>query len=334
MQSCARCIRDASGVEPKAAPGGQDGQICGMSDGGIDAGEAGGREPPRRLSGGRCCRSRGQSCAARCRRRRRWCSHWCGHYCTARCGAKCGRVPQERPHEWSERCSGRCAARCAAKPAPGDARGAADRAEAMPAAGAAGQGDRDEVCDECYAKRRREESAAVMRALPSNAAPAVAVRHAAVSEASRRASGARSDRRERRREGYPPEGARPRSGLDRVARSRSDAPSLIVRSRETVSKFDTIGCMTVCTFVASIGVTRGRIGVTASGTGIATIIGIAVGACRTLSLGVERSCGGRAAEPPRSAAPQATREAKANGGGVDGGGRQRKRATPPERRGP
>ena len=31
---------------------------------------------------------------------------------------------------------------------------------------------------------------------------------------------------ERRREGYPPAGARPRSGLDRVARSRSDAPNL------------------------------------------------------------------------------------------------------------
>ena len=60
-------INDALGVEPKAAPGGQDGQICGMSDGGIDAGEAGGGEPPRRLSGGRCGRSRRQSCAARCR---------------------------------------------------------------------------------------------------------------------------------------------------------------------------------------------------------------------------------------------------------------------------
>ena len=115
--------------------------------------------------------------------------------------------PQERPHECSER--------CAAKPAPGGARGAPGRAVAMPAAGVAGQGERGEVCDECRAKRKREESAAVMRALPSNAAPAVAVRQAAVSEARRRASGqARSERSERRREGYPPEGARPRSGLD------------------------------------------------------------------------------------------------------------------------
>ena len=182
MQPCADCINDASGVEPKAAPGGQDGRICGMSDGEIGAGEPGGGEPSRRLSGGRCGRSRRQSCAARCRRRGRKCPHWCGHDCTARCGAKCGRAPQERPHECSERC----------------------------------------------AKRRREQNAAVVPTMPSNAAPTVAVRHAAVSEASRRASGARSDRRERRREGYPPEGARPRSGLDRVARSRSDAPRLIV----------------------------------------------------------------------------------------------------------
>ena len=50
---------------PRPPRGGQDGQICGMSDGGIDAGEAGGREPPRRLSGGGCGRSRRQSCAAR-----------------------------------------------------------------------------------------------------------------------------------------------------------------------------------------------------------------------------------------------------------------------------
>ena len=89
-----KCISDALGVKPKAAPGGQDGRICGMSDGGIDAGEPGGGEPSRRLSGGRCGRSRRQSCAARCRRRGRNCPHWCGHYCTARCGAKCGRAPQ------------------------------------------------------------------------------------------------------------------------------------------------------------------------------------------------------------------------------------------------
>ena len=119
-----------------------------MSEGGIDAGEAGGGEPPRRLSDGRCGRSRRQSCAARCRRRRRWCPHRCGHQYTARCGAKCGGAPQERTHECSERCGGSCASRCAAKPAPGDVRGAPGRAEAMPAAGAAGQGERGERCDE------------------------------------------------------------------------------------------------------------------------------------------------------------------------------------------
>ena len=54
MQPRAPCITDASGVRTKAAPGGQDGQSSGKSDGGIDAGEAGGREPPRRVSGGRC----------------------------------------------------------------------------------------------------------------------------------------------------------------------------------------------------------------------------------------------------------------------------------------
>ena len=227
-------IIDAWGVEPKAAPGGQDGQICGMSDGGIDAGEPGGGEPPRRLSGGRCGRSRRQSCAARCRRRGRKCPHWCGHDCTARCGAKCGRAPQERPHECSERC----------------------------------------------AKRRREENAAVVPTMPSNAAPTVAVRHAAVSEASRRASGARSDRRERRREGYPPEGARPRSGLDRVARSRSDAPSLIVWLTALVSILGTAISITVCTVVS--------IGVTGIGLGIATNISDVIGGRGTLSSSVAR----------------------------------------------
>ena len=234
MQPCADCINDASGVEPKAAPGGQDGRICGMSDGEIGAGEPGGGEPSRRLSGGRCGRSRRQSCAARCRRRGRKCPHWCGHDSTARCGAKCGRAPQERPHECSERC----------------------------------------------AKRRREENAAVVPTMPSNAAPAVAVRHAAVSEASRRASGARSDRRERRREGYPPEGARPRSGLDRVARSRSDAPRLIVWLTALVSILGTAISITVCTVVS--------IGVTGIGLGIATNISDVIGARGTLSSSVAR----------------------------------------------
>ena len=44
---------------------------------------------------------------------------------------------------------------------------------------------------------------------------------------------------ERRREGYPPEGSRPRSGLGRVARSRSDAPSLDVRITGPITIFST-----------------------------------------------------------------------------------------------
>ena len=118
--------------------------------------------------------------------------------------------------------------------------------------------------------------------LPSNAASAVAVRHAAVSEASRRASGARSDRRERRREGYPPEGARPRSGLDRVARSRSDAPRFVAWLTALVSIFGTAISITVSTVVGS--------GVTATGIGsvtiVATNIGNVIGTPCTLSLSV------------------------------------------------
>ena len=48
-RACATGIIDAWGVRPKAAPGGRDGRICGIHDGGIDAGEPGGGEPPRRL---------------------------------------------------------------------------------------------------------------------------------------------------------------------------------------------------------------------------------------------------------------------------------------------
>ncbi len=48
-------------------------------------------------------------------------------------------------------------------PAPGGARVHRVEPEAMPAAGAAGQGERGEVSDECGAKRRREESEASVR---------------------------------------------------------------------------------------------------------------------------------------------------------------------------
>ena len=49
-----------------------------------------------------------------------------------------------------------------------------------------------------------------------------AARQAAVSGANRRARGPRNERSEWRREGYPPEGPRPRSGLGRVG-----VPSMI-----------------------------------------------------------------------------------------------------------
>ena len=71
--------------------------------------------------------------------------------------------------------------------------------------------------------------------------------------ASRRANGVRSDQRERRREGYPPEGSRPRSGLGRVARSRSDALSLDVWSSVSVSIFGIIITVTVTVIADSIG---------------------------------------------------------------------------------
>ena len=158
-------INDAWGVRPKAAPGGRDGQAWRIEVRGIDAGEPGGGEPPRRVSGGRCARSRRQSCAARCRRLGRRCPHWCGHDCTARCGAKCGSAPQERAHERRHRCAGWCTAQCAsrwtAKPTPA-------RHEVPPA-----EPRRCPHRDERGAQRRREEDAAVRGTMRSKRAPCV-----------------------------------------------------------------------------------------------------------------------------------------------------------------
>ena len=83
---------------------------------------------------------------------------------------------------------------------------------------------------------------------------------------------------------YPPEGARPRSGLDRVARSRSDAPRLIVWLTALVSILGTAISITVCT-VVSIGVTGIGLG---SATNIATNISDVIGARGTLSSSVAR----------------------------------------------
>ena len=99
--------------------------------------------------------------------------------------------------------------------------------------------------------------------VPSNGATTVSARHTAGSAASRRPSEARNERSEWRREGYPPEGTRPRSGLGRVARSRSDAPSLDVWTPGPITIFCTIiansigitDCITVCTIAVRLTVT-------------------------------------------------------------------------------
>ena len=52
--ACGNFSRHGSGVEPKAGPAGRIGDSRCMKDRKIDAGEAGGSEPPRRLSGRRC----------------------------------------------------------------------------------------------------------------------------------------------------------------------------------------------------------------------------------------------------------------------------------------
>ena len=79
-------ITDAWGVEPKAGPAGRIGDSRCMKDRKIDAGEAGGSEPPRRLSGRRI-----------------------GAHCARQCRTKCGRAPQERPHECREHRDRQCA---------------------------------------------------------------------------------------------------------------------------------------------------------------------------------------------------------------------------------
>ena len=127
----AGCINDASGVKPKAAPAVRNGQTCCINVGEIDTGDPGSAQPPRRLSGrkrrGYCT----GSCGARRRKRRRKCPHLCGHDCPAE--------------------------RCTAKPAPATHGVRRRRAEAKPAAGAAGQGERSEFRDERGAQRRGEE---------------------------------------------------------------------------------------------------------------------------------------------------------------------------------
>ena len=95
------------------------------------------------------------------------------------------------------------------------------------------------------------------------------------------ASEARSERSERRREGYPPEGPRPRSGLGRVARSRSDAPGLTEPSGTPLTIIGTIGGIDRITSGIAVGngctvaiITGGNM----IGTGVRISAGIVVGA--------------------------------------------------------
>ena len=181
MQPCARCIRDASGVEIQGRPG------------------RSGRPNPAGIQrwGNRRRRSRrrGAATAIEWRTVRR----------EPRAVVR-STLPEAEAvvsalvracTGGAERSAGvlrRSARTSAASTAPGGARAGARRSrhpathgahrtepEAMPAAGAAGQGERGEVCDKRGAKRRREENAAVVTPMPSNAAPAAADRHAAVS---------------------------------------------------------------------------------------------------------------------------------------------------------
>ena len=118
-----------------------------------------------------------------------------------------------------------------------------------------------------------------------------AAEHAAVSGASRRPSEARNERSEWRREGYPPEGSRPRSGLGRVARSRSDAPKLLAPGtarRSGICTTSTTGTvnLTVRVTATVFGTGGGEIdsvGVSASIIGGVTVIAIILVVAVTVS---------------------------------------------------
>ena len=130
--------------------------------------------------------------------------------------------------------------------------------------------------------------------MPSNPAPASAVMHAAVSGASRRPSEARNERSEWRREGYPPEGPRPRSGLGRVARSRSDAPKLLApRSARrsgscTITTITTI-ITTITTIITTITTITTIITITTGIVVRVTMIVVGIGGGDNASVGVSIS---------------------------------------------
>ena len=112
--------------------------------------------------------------------------------------------------------------------------------------------------------------------------------------------------------------------LQRKARSRSDAPSLIGPSGTPVTIFGTSG-------ITSTGNAAGRIAVVTID-GSASIVASDTGRARSSIVVRREFCGAKAAEPPRSAAPQATRDAKASRAVASAfGSDQRKRAAPPKR---
>ena len=94
------CINDASGVRPKPGPGRSKPDSRCTGDREIDAGEPGGGEPPRRVSG-------------RPRRRER------GHWCEAPCRADWRQHRQCRRQARRRKCGGRCAGIGADDDAPG-----------------------------------------------------------------------------------------------------------------------------------------------------------------------------------------------------------------------
>ena len=86
-------INDASGVRTKAAPGGQERLKSGMSEGGIDAGEPGEREPPRRLMRATVAAEPRAVVRSTLPKARAEVSALWGHWCTAECGAWCTAKP-------------------------------------------------------------------------------------------------------------------------------------------------------------------------------------------------------------------------------------------------
>ena len=91
---------------------------------------------------------------------------------------------------------------------------------------------------------------------------------------------------------------------------------MLVRTGASLSRFGTVTGITIGTIVVIFRVSIIRIAIRTIAVSIITVGISAAGTGSVVTIGgCAAWCGGRAAEPPRSAAPQATREAKANAGG-------------------